>query len=153
MVQKHEASRLHYDFRLEYDGVLLSWAVPKGPSNRVKDKRLAVATENHPLEYRHFEGVIPKEEYGGGTVMIWDEGHWIPENPVKEGLEKGELHFVLKGYRMKGSYHLIRMNTKDAGDHWLLIKGKDKEEREKNTLLEYENSVISGKTMAEIQKL
>ena len=104
VVQHHMARRDHYDFRLEWGGVLLSWAVPKGPSYDTKDKRLAVRVENHPLEYRNFEGTIPKGEYGGGTVMLWDEGLWEPFMNVEDGLRDGALKFVLKGRRLKGKW-------------------------------------------------
>ena len=111
VVQKHDASRLHWDFRLELDGVLKSWAVPKGPSLDPDDKRLAVRTEDHPLDYGDFEGTIPKGEYGGGTVMLWDRGRWIPEpgkDPSKT-IEEGHLHFTLEGERMKGEWVMFRL--------------------------------------------
>ena len=111
VVQKHDASRLHWDFRLELDGVLKSWAVPKGPSLDPDDKRLAVRTEDHPLDYGDFEGVIPKGEYGGGTVMLWDQGRWIPEPGKDPGktIEEGHLHFTLQGERMKGEWVMFRL--------------------------------------------
>ena len=130
-IQKHLASRLHYDMRLEHNGVLLSWAVPKGPSLNPVDKRMAVQTEDHPVEYGDFEGVIP-EGYGTGVVMLWDHGAWKPEGKdVDKALEKGELKFTLDGYKLKGSWVLIR--TKDRPDtslrqrgrNWLLIKHRD----------------------------
>src|SRR3989337_1508264 len=102
VVQKHDATRLHYDFRLELDGVLLSWAVTRGPSLDPADRRLAVQTEDHPLDYGDFEGTIPKGEYGGGTVMLWDRGYWEPEGDPRAGLKKGDLKFTLDGERMKG---------------------------------------------------
>ena len=111
VVQHHRARRDHYDFRLEWNGVLLSWAVPKGPSYNTRDKRLAVQVEDHPLEYRHFEGTIPKGEYGGGVVMLWDEGFWEPFGNVDEGLRDGSLKFILKGTRLKGKWALVRMKT------------------------------------------
>jgi bifunctional non-homologous end joining protein LigD len=126
-VQKHLASHLHYDLRLEHDGVLLSWAVPKGPSINPADKRLAMQTEDHPFEYGSFEGVIP-EGYGAGVVMLWDYGTWTPESPdIDAALRKGDLKFRLDGYKLKGSWVLVR--TRGYGDggkaSWLLIKHKD----------------------------
>lgn len=114
VVQHHLARRDHYDFRLEWDGALLSWAVPKGPSYNTRDKRLAVQVEDHPLEYRNFEGTIPKGEYGGGVVMLWDEGYWEPDGNVDDGLRAGMLKFVLKGRRLKGKWALVRLKRKRA---------------------------------------
>lgn len=128
IVQKHDATRLHYDFRLELDGVLLSWAVTRGPSLNPADKRLAVQTEDHPIEYGGFEGVIPSG-YGAGTVMLWDRGEWLPQGDPHEGLKKGELKFVLYGERLKGGFVLVRLKPKPGekpGRHnWLLIKERD----------------------------
>jgi bifunctional non-homologous end joining protein LigD len=128
---KHAASRLHYDLRLEHKGVFKSWAVTKGPSCDPRDKRLAVEVEDHPLDYGDFEGRIPKGEYGGGTVMLWDRGSWMPEDEtadVDRGLRKGELKFTLAGEKLKGGWVLVRMNGRD-GDrgrrNWLLIKHSD----------------------------
>ena len=127
-VQKHLASHLHYDFRLEYKGVLLSWAVPKGPSLDPKTKRLAMHVEDHPIEYGTFEGVIPSG-YGAGIVMLWDQGTWKPENPdVDASLKKGDLKFTLDGYKLKGSWVLVRTGGRWGGGDgrsWLLIKHKD----------------------------
>ncbi|HET7619982.1 MAG TPA: DNA polymerase ligase N-terminal domain-containing protein [Vicinamibacterales bacterium] len=128
-VQKHLASHLHYDFRLEHDGVLLSWAVPKGPSLDPKTKRLAMHVEDHPIEYGTFEGVIP-EGYGAGIVMLWDQGTWTPESPdVDAALKKGDLKFTLDGYKLKGSWVLVRTGGRypgGSGDRsWLLIKHRD----------------------------
>jgi bifunctional non-homologous end joining protein LigD len=129
-VQKHLASHLHYDFRIEWNGVLLSWAVPKGPSLDPKTKRLAMHVEDHPIEYGTFEGVIP-EGYGAGIVMLWDEGTWTPEvDDVDAALKKGDLKFTLDGYKLKGSWVLVRTrawgrNAKDDGRNWLLIKHRD----------------------------
>src|SRR6478609_5186613 len=128
-VQKHLASHLHYDFRLEHNGVLLSWAVPKGPSLNPKDKRLAMHVEDHPYDYGEFEGVIP-EGYGAGIVMLWDEGTWTPEvDDVDAALKKGDLKFTLNGYKLKGSWVLVRTGGRypgGSGDRsWLLIKHKD----------------------------
>jgi bifunctional non-homologous end joining protein LigD len=128
-VQKHLASHLHYDFRLEHNGVLLSWAVPKGPSLDPKTKRLAMHVEDHPIEYGVFEGVIP-EGYGAGIVMLWDQGTWTPESPdVDAALKKGDLKFTLDGYKLKGSWVLVRTGGRypgGSGDRsWLLIKHRD----------------------------
>ena len=130
-VQKHLASHLHYDLRLEHDGVLLSWAVPKGPSLQPIDKRMAVRTEDHPYEYGSFEGVIP-EGYGAGIVMLWDHGAWTPEvDDVDAALEKGDLKFSLDGYKLKGSWALVRTRDRSGtaprqrGRNWLLIKHAD----------------------------
>ena len=109
LIQKHAASRLHYDFRLELDGVLKSWAVTKGPSLNPEDKRLAVHVEDHPLDYGSFEGTIPQGEYGGGTVMLWDQGTWEPIGDAQRGYAKGNLTFELHGKRLKGRWHLVRM--------------------------------------------
>src|ERR687890_1049497 len=106
VVQKHDASRLHWDFRLELDGVLKSWAVPKGPSLDPGENRLAMRTEDHPLDYGSFEGIIPKGEYGGGTVMLWDQGRWIPDGDPEEGYAKGRLAFRLEGEKLRGAWHL-----------------------------------------------
>jgi bifunctional non-homologous end joining protein LigD len=123
-VQKHLASHLHYDFRLEHRGVLLSWAVPKGPSLRPGDKRLAMHVEDHPLDYGDFEGVIP-EGYGAGIVMLWDEGTWVPEDEdIDDALERGELKFSLHGVKLKGSWVLVRTRGDDSRS-WLLIKHRD----------------------------
>ena len=131
-VQKHLASHLHYDFRLEHQGVLLSWAVPKGPSLNPKDKRLAMHVEDHPFDYGEFEGVIP-EGYGAGIVMLWDRGTWTPEaDDVDAALKKGDLKFTLNGYKLKGSWVLVRTGGRYAGSRsgsegrsWLLIKHRD----------------------------
>jgi bifunctional non-homologous end joining protein LigD len=128
VVQEHHARRLHYDFRLELDGVLRSWAVPKGPSLDPKDKRLAVETEDHPIPYAKFHGTIPQGEYGGGEVFIWDNGTWESEDEdPAEALKRGELKFKLKGKKLKGSFVLVRTNYKSSPTkkNWLLIKHRD----------------------------
>lgn len=123
VIQKHDASHLHYDFRLEHDGVLLSWAVPKGPSFDPSVKRLAVHVEDHPVSYGKFEGTIPKGHYGAGTVEIWDSGTWEPEGDVDAMMKAGSMKFVVHGKRLKGKWALVRMKTDK--DDWLLIKEKD----------------------------
>lgn len=152
VVQKHDASRLHFDFRLEWDGVLLSWAVPKGPSNSTKDRRLAIQVEDHPFDYKDFEGTIPKEEYGGGVVMLWDEGEWEPQGDVEAMLEQGDLKMLLKGERMRGRWVLVRIKPKEgeADNNWLLIKEKDDFVETKDTLGEHRTSIRSGKSFEEI---
>jgi bifunctional non-homologous end joining protein LigD len=157
LIQKHDATRLHYDFRLEHDGALLSWAIPKGPSYDTADKRLAVRTEDHPLEYGKFEGTIPEDEYGGGTVMLWDRGHWQPEGDVDEGLAKGKLAFKVFGERIKGKWAFVRLRGRkgDRGkENWLLIKERDDlAGPEKRPVVERElKSVKSGRTMEEIAR-
>ena len=130
VVQKHDASRLHWDFRLELDGVLKSWAVPKGPSLDPDDKRLAVRTEDHPLDYGEFEGIIPKGEYGGGTVMLWDKGRWQPEpgKDPRKTIEEGHLHFTLDGERMKGEWVMFRLKARpgERQEPWMLKKVDDR---------------------------
>jgi bifunctional non-homologous end joining protein LigD len=144
VVQKHAATRLHYDFRLELDGVLKSWAVTKGPSLDPRDRRLAVEVEDHPIEYREFEGTIPKGQYGGGTVMLWDRGTWQPIEDPHKGLKKGHLLFRLDGERMKGEWHLVRMKGRpgERRTNWLLIKGRDEFASESDGLTEEFNTSI-----------
>ncbi|MFC3712824.1 DNA ligase D [Sphingoaurantiacus capsulatus] len=153
IVQKHAATRLHYDFRLEIDGVLKSWAVTRGPSCNPDDKRLAVRTEDHPMSYASFEGSIPKGEYGGGTVMLWDDGSWEPLHDPREGLESGKLHFRLKGKRMKGEWLLVRLKPDKPGgrENWLLRKVEDKF-ASSDTDLTADNvtSIKTGRSMADI---
>lgn len=156
VIQLHEATRTHYDLRLEWDGVMKSWAVTKGPSYDPADKRLAVRTEDHPMDYNDFEGVIPEEQYGAGPVMIWDEGVWMPEDDPAKMEKKGRITFTIDGSRMKGQWHLVRMHTPDKRENWLLIKRKDDFALSKSRnagFLERENtSVVTGRTMAEILK-
>jgi bifunctional non-homologous end joining protein LigD len=155
VVQKHAATRLHYDFRLELDGVFKSWAVTKGPSLDPQVKRLAVEVEDHPLDYGDFEGTIPKGEYGGGTVQIWDRGNWEPEGMTAEqGLVDGDLKFTLEGERLHGSWVLVRIRNWSGGKrvNWLLIKHRDASAHsgDDDALLADDRSVASGRTMAEI---
>lgn len=159
VVQKHDATRLHYDFRLELDGVLKSWAVTKGPSTNPADKRLAVHVEDHPLDYGSFEGTIPEGEYGGGTVMLWDEGTWEPIGDPHEGLKKGDLKFTLHGKRMKGEWVLVHMKGRDtksrsgSRENWLLIKHRDKYATEADGLTEkFTTSVETGRNLEGIAK-
>ena len=153
VVQKHQASHLHYDFRLEWKGVLLSWAVPKGPSLDPTVKRLAMAVEDHPLEYGGFEGIIPEGEYGGGTVMVWDRGTWEPDDPdVDASLSKGDLKFTLRGSKLKGSWVLVQ--TKGMGkptrSTWLLIKHRDQYASMQDIVDVKPRSVLSRRLMAGI---
>jgi bifunctional non-homologous end joining protein LigD len=159
VIQKHDASHLHYDLRLELDGVFKSWALPRGPSLDPKEKRLAVEVEDHPLGYGDFEGTIPEGEYGGGTVMIWDRGYWTPEGnenkSPEEQLKSGNLKFMLDGQRLHGSWVLVRMKRDRNGgkrSNWLLIKHRDEfaHEDSDDALSAEDRSVASGRTMAEI---
>ncbi len=154
VIQHHMARREHYDLRLEWDGVLLSWAVPKGPSYDTRDKRLAVQVEEHPLEYRNFEGTIPKGEYGGGIVMLWDEGTWEPYDDVNAGLSKGALKFVLKGKRLKGKWALIRLKEKagETKSNWLLLKEKDEYTQLSDGISGFNTSIRTARTMQEIEQ-
>jgi bifunctional non-homologous end joining protein LigD len=151
-IQKHQASHLHYDFRLEWGGVLLSWAIPKGPSLDPAVKRLAAQVEDHPLEYGDFEGVIPEGEYGGGTVMLWDQGTWTPEDSdVDAALRKGELKFSLNGKKLKGSWVLVRTKLGDPKKpQWLLIKHRDRFSSSRDVEAEQPRSVSSGRLLGEI---
>jgi len=154
VVQKHRATQLHYDFRLEFNGVLLSWAVPKGPSLDPSVKRLAMHVEDHPMEYGGFEGVIPEGEYGGGTVMVWDRGEWAPEVPdIARALEKGDLKFTLYGKKLRGSWVLVRTRGWGSSTHgksWLLIKHRDKYASAIDIVTEKPRSVISRRLLAQI---
>ncbi len=149
VIQKHRASRLHYDFRLEHDGVMLSWAVPKGPSLDPGTKRLAMETEDHPIEYNRFEGVIPEGEYGAGTVMIWDYGTWEPEvEDVERALAQGDLKFTLQGKKLTGSWVLVRTRPRQ----WLLIKHRDKAASNEDITAAKPRSAVSRRMLATIAR-
>jgi len=162
VVQKHDASRLHYDFRLEMEGVLKSWAVPKGPSLNPADKRLAMMVEDHPFDYRDFEGIIPAGNYGAGTVIVWDEGTYEPlENPsankkenekaLLKQLHAGSVKIVMHGKKLKGEFALVKTHYGGAENSWLLIKHNDKYASETD-VTEKDKSVISKKTIAQVEK-
>jgi bifunctional non-homologous end joining protein LigD len=156
VVQKHAASRLHFDFRLELDGVMKSWAVPKGPSYDTTARRLAMEVEDHPIEYNTFEGTIPKGEYGGGTVMLWDRGTYEPEagggeDALREGYERGDLKIVLHGKRLRGGWVLVRMRRPGERPQWLLIKHRDEfADASYDVVADVQTSVATGRTMEEI---
>jgi bifunctional non-homologous end joining protein LigD len=155
-VQKHMAARLHYDFRLEWKGILLSWAVPKGPSLDPALKRLAVQTEDHPLEYADFEGVIPEGQYGAGTVMLWDKGTWEPgDADVDSSLQNGEIKFTLQGHKLKGSWVLVRIRgfgKNPLQSTWLLIKHRDQYASTTDVMQEEPRSVASGRLLSDIAR-
>jgi bifunctional non-homologous end joining protein LigD len=161
VVQKHAATRLHYDFRLEHRSVLLSWAVPKGPSLNTADKRLAMMVEDHPIDYMKFEGVIPPGNYGAGTVMVWDFGNYLAlgakdvaesEKLVDIGLKKGEIKFVLNGQKLKGGYVLVKTKGFGGKDNaWLLIKEKD-DYVKKTDITKQDKSALTKKSMDQIAK-
>lgn len=146
-VQHHIARKDHYDLRLEWNGVLKSWALPKGPSYNTKDKRLAIMVEDHPIDYRNFEGTIPKGEYGGGTVMLWDKGYWEPIKGYKPNFKEGPIKFILKGSRLKGIWTLVKL--KDGNNNWLLIKDEDKYHLY-DDINEFNTSIKTNRTMDEI---
>lgn len=153
VVQKHRASHLHYDFRLEMDGVLKSWAVPKGPSLDPSDKRLAMQVEDHPVSYFDFEGIIPPGNYGAGTVMVWDVGTWEPEGDEHAMLAKGDFKFRLEGDKLKGSFALIHIRSRRSGNkgtEWLLIKHRDAYVQEPYDIDEYDYSVLTKRSLDQI---
>lgn len=156
VIQKHDASTLHYDFRLEVDGVLKSWAVPKGPSTNPGDKRLAMPTEDHPLGYADFEGTIPEQEYGGGTVMIWDRGSYADLSDSQKSMQKqlanGHIKVWLEGQKIYGGYALTRTGT-GKNERWLLVKMDDeKADARRNPTSTQTDSVASGRTMRQIEQ-
>ncbi len=160
VIHKHDASRLHYDFRIEVDGVLRSWAVPKGPSTDPSEKRLAVPTEDHPMDYADFEGVIPKDEYGGGTVIVWDAGSYRnlktdddgEEVPMPDTLDNGRVEIWLEGKKLSGGYALIRTGPDKSGrDRWLLIKMRDdRADARRNPVSTEPESVLSGRAIDQV---
>ncbi len=159
VIQKHDATNLHYDFRLEIDNTLKSWSVPKGPSTNPSVKRMAIPTEDHPMAYADFEGTIPKGQYGGGTVMVWDKGHFQNLKKDKDGepislsdaFKMGTLEFWLEGEKLKGGYALIEMKSGNMKGNWLLVKMDDAEaDARRNPVSTQNNSVISGRSMKEI---
>ncbi|MGZ7042875.1 MAG: DNA polymerase ligase N-terminal domain-containing protein [Thermoanaerobaculia bacterium] len=158
VVQKHDASRLHYDFRLEISGVLVSWAVPKGPSMNPADKRLAIMTEDHPLDYADFEGVIPEGQYGAGVVMVWDKGTYDPDGvPPDEQLERGRLDVTLHGEKLRGGFTLIRARLRSVSDssrRWLLIKRRDRHANPSWSIdsAKLARSVLTGRTLKQIER-
>lgn len=148
VIQKHAARRLHYDFRLELDGVLLSWAVPKGPSMKPGDRRLAVHVEDHPIDYADFEGIIPQGQYGGGTVVVWDRGTWQPDGDAHAAMKKGKLTFTLAGDKLRGRFHLVK-----TAKSWLLFKGRDDDAVDTGDITEDRpESVITGRTVEEVAR-
>jgi bifunctional non-homologous end joining protein LigD len=156
VIQKHQASHLHYDFRLEWRGVLLSWAVPKGPSLDPSVKRLATQVEDHPVDYGGFEGIIPEGQYGGGTVMLWDQGTWTPEVPdVDAALREGNLKFTLAGKKLRGSWVLVRTKSGFGGSKrpgWLLIKHRDRYASTDDVVAKRRRSVASKRLLADIAR-
>jgi bifunctional non-homologous end joining protein LigD len=155
VIQKHDATRLHYDLRLELDGVMKSWAVTRGPSLVPGEKRLAVQVEDHPIEYNKFEGIIPEGEYGGGTVMIWDRGTWEPEvADVDAALKKGDLKFSFHGEKLEGSWVFVRLRPRggDSKPAWLLIKHRDAHASTKDIAVSQPRSVVSGRILTEIAR-
>ena len=153
VVQKHSATRLHYDFRLEMDGVLKSWAIPKGPSLDPADKRLAMQVEDHPVSYFDFEGIIPSGNYGAGTVMVWDMGTWEPQGDAHEMLRKGDLKFHLEGQKLKGDFALIHMKARrpgSKGTEWLLIKHHDAYDQPGYDIDKYDWSVLTKRSLKQI---
>ena len=153
VVQKHRATRLHYDFRLEMEGVLKSWAVPKGPSLDPADKRLAMQVEDHPVSYFDFEGIIPSGNYGAGTVMVWDMGTWEPLGDASATLKKGDLKFRLNGKKIKGEFALVHIKSRrpdSKGTEWLLIKHRDQYVQEGYDIDKYDYSVLTKRSLREI---
>lgn len=162
VVQKHQATQLHYDFRLEAEGVLKSWAVPKGPSINTDDKRLAMMVEDHPFDYRTFEGIIPEDNYGAGTVMVWDEGNYIAlgaktakesDKMIRAGIKKGELKFVLNGKKLKGGFAMVKLKNDRTGkgNSWLLFKERDEYAR-KVDITKKDKSALTNRSLDQIAR-
>ncbi len=160
VIQKHAATRLHYDFRIEHKGVLVSWAVPKGPSLRGEDKHLAMSVEDHPLDYMKFEGVIPEGNYGAGVVIVWDFGNYLAlgardraesEKLIAAGLKSGQVKIVLNGEKVKGGFAFIKLKNDKKGNAWLLIKEKDAY-RKNVDITKKDKSVLSGKNLKQMEK-
>ena len=160
VVQKHQATALHYDFRLEAEGVLKSWAVPKGPSMDTADKRLAMMVEDHPFDYRTFEGIIPEGNYGAGTVMVWDMGNYLAlgaktakesDKMIRAGIKKGELKFILNGKKLKGGFAMVKTKFGGRGNSWLLFKERD-EYAKKIDITKKDKSAVTNRTLDQIAK-
>jgi bifunctional non-homologous end joining protein LigD len=153
VIQQHAARSMHYDFRLEHGGVLWSWSVPKGPSLSPKTRRLAVRTEDHPIDYADFEGVIPKGEYGGGTVSVWDRGTWQPEGDAAAAMTAGKITFELRGEKLHGRWHLVRTKPTGKQESWLLFKARDDDADDTLDIVAAKPaSVKSGRTLDQIAK-
>ncbi|MBD3359083.1 MAG: DNA ligase [Candidatus Buchananbacteria bacterium] len=156
VIQKHDATNLHYDFRIEIGGVLVSWAVPKGPSTNPQEKRLAIRTENHPLEYVDFEGIIPEDQYGAGTVIVWDQGKYKNQRDIEmsKALAEGKIEIWLKGKKIQGGYNLIKTGKNKQGkEQWLLMKANDKKaDARRNPTSTEQKSVKSNKTIKQIRQ-
>jgi DNA ligase D-like protein (predicted 3'-phosphoesterase) len=159
VIHKHDASKLHYDFRLEVDGVLMSWVIPRGPSMNPSIKRLAIPVEDHPLEYAGFEGVIPEGEYGAGSVMVWDAGTYRNlkvyhdhEQPISEGARTGDINIWLNGQKVKGGFALIHIKSRTPGEAWLLVKMRDGEASDTEPVMRHTRSALTGRTLAEIRE-
>jgi bifunctional non-homologous end joining protein LigD len=154
VIQLHDATQLHYDFRLEAAGVLKSWAVPRGPSLDPADKRLAMRVEDHPLEYRTFEGIIPKGNYGAGEVIVWDSGTYKPQTavPPEKSIDAGQIKFTLRGKKLQGNFALVKMHARDGSENaWLLIKERDEFVDKRWRAAAHAESVKSGRTLADIR--
>lgn len=157
VIQKHQATNLHYDFRLEVDGVLKSWSIPKGPSTDPNQKRMAIPTEDHPMTYADFEGTIPEDQYGAGTVMIWDKGTYSNNSSENKSLitayKNGVMEILLNGKKIQGGYSLVKMDSGTQKGNWLLIKKDDKyADARRNPVSTQNKSVVSGRTIKEIEK-
>ncbi len=159
VIHKHDASKLHYDFRIEVEGVLKSWVIPRGPSMNPRVKRLAIPVEDHPLEYAGFEGMIPEGEYGAGSVMVWDAGTYRNlkvyhdhEQPVSEGARVGDINIWLNGRKLKGGFALVHIKSRTPGEAWLLVKMRDSEASDDEPVMRHARSVLTGRTLSEIRE-